>query len=105
MLYEYFRLCQHEGITVNDAYIAGVAKSLQLDNGDFNAIALANKAKTSFQQWWIDTNASIDGSLRGISYPEYRMAMTFFVKQVAKRFKGKVPVGNPLWEVPVKDLL
>jgi hypothetical protein len=105
MLYEYFRLCQQEGIDVNDTYIKGVATSLQLDNGDFNAIALADKAKTSYQQWWIDNNISIDGSLRGISYPEYRMAMTFFVKQVAKRFKGKVPIGNPLWEVPAKDLL
>lgn len=105
MLYEYFRLCQQEGIAVNDIYIAGVAKSLQLDSGDFNAIALANKAKVSYQQWWIDNNVSIDGSLRGISYPEYRLAMTFFVKQVAKGFKGKVPVGNPLWEVPAKDLL
>jgi hypothetical protein len=105
MLYEYFRLCQHEGIDVNDTYIKGVATSLQLDNGDFNAIALADKAKTSYQQWWIDNNISIDGSLRGISYPEFRMAMTFFVKQVAKRFKGKVPIGNPLWEVPAKDLL
>jgi hypothetical protein len=104
MLYEYFRLCRSEGIVVNDAYIAGVAKSLQFDKGDFNAIALANAAKTSYQKWWIDNNISIDGSLRGITYPEYRMGMTFFIKQVAKRFKGKTPVGNPLWEVPAKDL-
>lgn len=104
MIYEYFRLCQAEGIAVDDAYIQGVAKSLQFDNGDFNAIALANKAKASYQQWWIDNNISIDGSLRGISYPEYRMGMTFFVKQVAKRFKGRVPTGNPLWTVPAKDL-
>jgi hypothetical protein len=104
MLYEYFRLCKQEGIVVDDAYITGVAKSLQLEQGDFNAIALANKAKTSYQQWWIDNNISIDGSLRGITYPEYRLAMTFFVKQVAKGFNGKVPVGNPLWDVPAKDL-
>lgn len=104
MLYEYFRLCQSEGILVDDNYIDGVAKSLQFDNGDFNAIALANKAKASYQQWWVDNNISIDGSLRGITYPEYRMAMTFFVKQVAKRFKGRVPTGNPLWTVPAKDL-
>lgn len=104
MLYEYFRLCQNAGIIVDDAYITGVAKSLQFDNGDFNSIALANKAKLSYQQWWIDNNISIDGTLRGITYPEYRMGMTFFVKQVAKRFNGRVPTGNPLWEVPDKDL-
>lgn len=105
MLYEYFRLCQQEGIAVNDAYIAGVATSLQLDHGDFNAIALADKAKASYQQWWLDNNISIDGSLRGITYPEYRMVMTFFIKQVAKGFKGNVPVGNPLWPVPAVDLI
>ena len=104
MLYEYFRLCQSEGILVDDNYINNIAKSLQLDNGDFNAIKLANKAKASYQQWWVNNKISIDGSLRGITYPEYRMGMTFFIKQVAKRFNGKVPVGNPLWEVPAKDL-
>jgi hypothetical protein len=104
MLYEYFRFCKAEGITVDDAYIKGLAKSLQLENGDFNSIALSTKAKSSYQQWWIDNNISVDGSLRGITYPEYRMAMTFFVKQVAKRFKGRVPVGNPLWDVPTRDL-
>jgi len=104
MLYEYFRLCRQEGIVVDDAYIAGVAKSLQLDNGDFNAIKLANKAKASYQQWWLDNNISIDGSLRGITYPEYRMVETFLIKQVSKGLNGKVPVGNPLWDVPAKDL-
>jgi len=104
MLYQYFKMCKAEGIVVDDSYIKGVAKSLQFDGGDFNAIKLAEKAKRSYQQWWVDNNISIDGSLRGISYPEYRMAMTFFVKQVAKRFNGKVPTGNPLWDVPAKDL-
>lgn len=104
MLYEYFRLCQNTGIVIDDAYIEGVAKSLQFDNGDFNSIALANEAKLSYQRWWIDNNISIDGSLRGITYPEYRMGMTFLIKQIAKRFNGKVPTGNPLWEVPAKDL-
>lgn len=104
MLYEYFRLCQSEGINVDDAYINDIAKSLQFDNGDFNGIALANRAKASYQSWWINNNISIDGSLRGITYPEYRMGMTFFIRQVAKQFKGKVPKGNPLWEVPVRDL-
>lgn len=104
MLYEYFKLCKNEGILVDNDYIEGVVGSLRIDNGDFNSIALANKAKASYQQWWIDNNISIDGSLRGITYPEYRMALTFLVKQVAKNFNGKVPVGNPLWPVPAKDL-
>ncbi len=104
MMYEYFRLCKLEGINVDDNYIKGIVKSLQFDKGDFNSIALANKAKASYQQWWIDNNVSIDGSLRGITYPEYRMGLTFLVKQIEKRFKGSIPVGNPLWPVPSKDL-
>ena len=106
MLYEYFKLCQVEGIQVNDAYIRGVANSLKTAfNGDFNSIALAAKAKASYQGWWIDTNRSMDGTLRGITYPEYRLGLTFLIKQIAKNFKGTVPTGNPLWPVPAKDLL
>ena len=106
MLYEYFKLCQVEGIEVNDAYIRGVANSLKTAfNGDFNSIALAAKAKASYQGWWIDTNRSMDGTLRGITYPEYRLGLTFLIKQIAKNFKCTVPTGNPLWPVPAKDLL
>jgi hypothetical protein len=106
MLYEYFKLCQIEGIEVNDAYVRGVANSLKTAfNGDFNSIALASKAKASYQGWWIDTNRSMDGTLRGITYPEYRLGLTFLIKQIAKNFKGTVPTGNPLWPVPTKDLL
>ena len=95
-----------EGIQVNDAYIRGVANSLKTAfNGDFNSIALAAKAKASYQGWWIDTNRSMDGTLRGITYPEYRLGLTFLIKQIAKNFKGTVPTGNPLWPVPAKDLL
>jgi hypothetical protein len=104
MLYEYFRLCQKEGITVNDAYIAGVAKSLQFENGDFDPIKLANRAKTSYQQHWINNNLSIDGSLRGITYPERRLGLTFLIEQIKKNFSGTVPKGNPLWTVPSTDL-
>lgn len=106
MLYEYFKLCQTEGIDVTDTYIRGVAKSLRTAfNGDFNSIALAAKAKASYQGWWLATNRSSNGTLQGISYPEYRMGLTFLLKQVAKNFNGDVPKGNPLWPVPAKDLL
>ena len=105
MMYEYFRLCKAEGILVNDTYIDGVAKSLQLSKGDFNPIVLATKAKKSYQDWWLATNRSSNGTLQGISYPEYRLAVTFLLKQIAKNFDGDVPTGNPLWPVPAKDLL
>ena len=105
MLYEYFRMCKAEGIAVNDAYIKGIAKSLQLEKGDFNPIAIANQAKISYQTWWIVNNRSSNGTLQGIQYPEYRLAMTFLLRQIGKNFKGKVPVGNPLWTVPDEDLL
>jgi hypothetical protein len=74
-------------------------------NGDFNSIALASKAKASYQGWWINTGKSINGTLQGITYPEYRLGITFLIKQIAKNFKGTVPTGNPLWPVPAKDLL
>lgn len=105
MLYQYFKLCQREGITVSDAYIKALAKSLQFDNGDFNAIMLSDKAKDSYKKWWIANNISIDGSLRGISYKSFGVPMTFFVKQVAKNFKGSVPRGEPMWLVPDQDLI
>jgi hypothetical protein len=105
MLYEYFKLCQREGITVDSAYIKKLAKSLQFSNGDFNAILLANTAKTSYQKWFLKNKPNPDGTLWGISYPEYRLGITFFIKQVAKNFTGIVPVGNPFWDVPVEDLL
>jgi hypothetical protein len=106
MLYEYFKLCQTEGIDVNDYYIQGVALSLRTAfNGDFNSTALANKAKASYQSWWINTGRSINGTLQGITYPEYRMGLTFLIKQIAKNFNGMVPTGNPLWTVPAQDLM
>ena len=104
MLYEYFKLCKTEGIEINDDYITGLANSLKFDNNDFNSIKLATRAKISYQNWWIANNMSIDNSLRGINYPEYRLGLTFLIKQIAKNFKGNVPVGNPLWIVPEQDL-
>lgn len=106
MLYEYFKMCQSEGIVVNDAYIKGVAASLKKAfDGDFNSTALALKAKASYQSWWLASNKSVNGTLQGITYPEYRIGLTFLTKQIAKNFKGKVPSGNPLWPVPATDLL
>lgn len=104
MMYHYFKLCRAEGIVVDDKYIKGVAKSLQFDKGDFNAIALANKAKESYQDWFRANKPNPDGTLWGITYPEVRMGMTFLLKQVSKKFKGRVPVGAPLWDVPAGDL-
>lgn len=106
MLYEYFKLCQLEDITVDDTYIRGIAKSLKAAfSSDFDSVALANKAKVSYQRWWLATDRSSNGTLQGISYPEYRLGLTFLIKQIAKNFKGNVPTGNPLWTVPEADLL
>lgn len=106
MLYEYFKLCQVEGIPVNDAYIRGIANSLNIAfNNNFNSITLAAKAKASYQGWWLNTSRSINGTLQGITYPERRLGVTFLIQQIAKNFKGQVPVGNPLWPVPAADLL
>jgi hypothetical protein len=106
MIYEYFRLCKVSGITVDDKYIAGVAKSLSTAfNGDFDAGELYGKAKRSYQNWWRLNKPNPDGSLLGISYPEHQVGMTFLLKQVEKNFTGQVPkLKYPLWAVPAKDL-
>ena len=106
MMYEYFRLCKVAKIDVTDAYISGVAKSLKTAfNGDFDASALYDRAKLSYQNWWRDNKPSPDGTLWGITYPEYRIGLTFLVKQIEKNFKGNTPkLSNALWPVPAKDL-
>ena len=105
-MYEYFRLCKVAKIDVTDAYISGVAKSLKTAfNGDFDASALYDRAKLSYQNWWRDNKPSPDGTLWGITYPEYRIGLTFLVKQIEKNFKGNTPkLSNALWPVPAKDL-
>jgi hypothetical protein len=107
MLYEFFRLCKASKITVDDAYIASVAKSLRTAySNDFDATDLYNRAKTSYQNWFLKNKPNPDGTLWGISYPERRLGMTFFVEQVAKNMTGPVPkLANGLWPVPAKDLL
>ena len=107
MLYEFFRLCKASKITVDDAYISSVAKSLRTAyNNDFDATDLYNRAKTSYQNWFLKNKPNPDGTLWGISYPERRLGMTFFVEQVAKNMTSPVPkLANGLWPVPAKDLL
>lgn len=105
MMYEYFRLCKSAGITVDDAYISGVAKSLRTAfNDDFDAGLLYNRAKESYQEWFRSNKPNPDGTLWGITYPEKRIGMTFLIEQIAKHFNGSVPKGNPLWKVPKQDL-
>lgn len=106
MMYEYFRLCKQAGITVDNAYISGVAKSLRTAfNNDFDAGALYAKAKLSYQDWWRANKPSPDGTLWGITYPEYRIGNAFLIKQIAKHFTGPVPkLAQPLWPVPAEDL-
>jgi hypothetical protein len=108
MLYEYFRLCKAAGITVDDAYILNVVNSLKAayPSGDFDSNHFYNHAKARYQTWWLNSNNSLDGTLRGISYPEIRLGMTLFVEQVAKNFPGsQIKLKNPLWHVTSGDLL
>ena len=105
MMYEYFRLCKASGITVDDAYISGVAKSLRTAfNDNFDAGELYVRAKESYQEWFRDNKPNPDGTLWGITYPEKRIGVTFLVAQIAKNFNGQVPKINGLWPVPKKDL-
>jgi len=106
MMYEYFRLCKQAGITVDDDYIRGVANSLRKAfNNDFDAGALFTKAKASYQEWWRANKPSPDGTLWGITYPEYRIGTVFLIAQIAKNFDGAVPkLVQPLWPVAKEDL-
>lgn len=105
MLYDYFRLCKLSGITLDDAYISGVAKSLRTAfNDDFDASELYDRAKWSYQEWWRANKPSPDGTLLGISYSENRIGLTFLAAQVAKHFDGTAPRISKFWPVPARDL-
>lgn len=106
MLYEYFRYCKIAKIEVTDLYIAGIAKSLRKAfNGDFDASALYDQAKLSYQEWFRLNKPNPDGTIWGITYPEQKIGLTFLVKQIAKNFDGAVPKIHPLWPVPNEDLI
>lgn len=108
MLYEYFQLCVRQGIDVTDSYIRGVADSLKHvgDNGDdFDASKLYSHAVSVHNDWWLRTGQSIDGSLRGIQRPEYKVGLTMLIPQIAKNFGGQVPEYNPLYKVRAEDLI
>jgi len=106
MLYEYFRLCKVNDITLDDAYIRSIAKSLKSVTGtDFDADMMWDRAKVSYQDWFLHNKPNPDGTLWGISYPEKRIGLTFLIAQISKNFKGTVPsYSGALWKVPGKDL-
>ena len=105
MMYEFFNLCQMSKIPVDDQYISGVVNSLKTAfNGDFDSIALYNRAKSSYQDWWMQNKPNPDGTILGISYSEYRIGLTFLIKQIAKNFNGPMPKYPPHWTIPARDL-
>jgi hypothetical protein len=106
MLYEYFRLCKVNDITIDDAYIRGIAKSLKSVTGtDFDADMFWDRAKISYQNWFKLNKPNPDGTLWGITYPEKRIGLTFLIAQISKNYKGTVPgYSGALWRVPAKDL-
>lgn len=108
MLYEYFQLCERQGIEVTDEYIRGVAESLKYvaDNGDdFDGSKLYSHAVAVHNEWWLRTGQSIDGTLRGIQRPEYKVGLTMLIPQIAKHFDGELPEYNPLFKVRLQDLI
>jgi hypothetical protein len=101
---KFFYIGGHYG-KVDDAYIYGVANSLKhVSNGDFDAGALYNRARSSYQEWWRDNKPYQDGTLLGISYSEKKIGMTFLIAQIAKNFKGEMPKYLPHWDIPKGDL-
>lgn len=96
LMYEFFRQCQIEKISVDSAYIAGVANSLKLAfGGDFDPIAMMSQAKVAYR----DHYERVNGYALGIRYPETPLGLTFLIKQIAKNFKGTMPKGPQYWPV------
>lgn len=96
LMYEFFRTCQLEKITVDDAYINGVAKSLKTAfGGDFDPIAMMSQAKIAYR----DHYEKVNGYALGIRYPEVPIGLTFLIKQIAKNFNGVMPEGPQHWPV------
>jgi len=106
MLYDYFDLCENQGITLNDAYIRGVARSLKYVTGtDFDSDMLYTKAKVSYQEWFRKNKPNPDGTIWGITYSEPKIALPFLIAQIAKSFDGEIPkYKEATWKVPAKDL-
>lgn len=105
MLYNYFYLCDVQGIIVDDQYIGDVATALQVvDNGDFNALEFYTAAKESYQEWFRLNKPNPDGTLWGITYPEKRLGVTFLIAQIAKSGIKVPKYGSAPWTVPTKDL-
>lgn len=105
MLYNYFYLCDVQGIIVDDQYISDVATALQVvDSGDFNALEFFSTAKESYQEWFRLNKPNPDGTLWGITYPEKRLGVTFLIAQIAKAGVKVPKYGSAPWTVPTKDL-
>lgn len=109
LLYDFFQLCQSARITVDDQYIKGITDSIKKAFGgnDLDAIALVQRAKRSYQEWWRVNKPNPDGTLWGINYPsEKKMAQVFFLAQLRKNFTGPLPAfKNSPWVVSPTDLL
>ena len=107
IMYNFFAACQKAKITVDDAYIAGVANSIKKAfGGDMNAEAIKRQAKASYQNWWMNDRPGADGTLKGgIRYKLNEMELHFTINQIAKNFTGQLPhLADPMWTIPASDL-
>lgn len=96
LIYEFLRQCQIEKVSVDDAYIKGVANSLKVAfGGDFDSIALMSQAKVAYRDYY----ERVNGYALGIRYPEVPIGLTFLIKQIAVNFNGKMPKGPQHWPV------
>ena len=93
-------------ITVDDAYIVALSRSLRIINNDFDATKLYSQARTSYQEWFRANKPNPDGTLWGISYSEYPIGLTFLIAQVKKNMPAgfAVPKYNSNWAPLASDL-
>jgi len=106
MFYEYLRLCKVSKITVDDAYIVALSRSLRVHKNDFNATKLFDRAKTSYQEWFRQNKPNPDGTLWGITYSERPIGLTFLIAQIKKNMPAgfAVPKYNSNWAPLSTDL-
>lgn len=102
IIYEFFRLCHTQKIKVDAKYIQELVSSLMGVGGvrnDFDADKMVKHANKAHKEYWKSQFPDMKYEKR-----DYAIRVGFFLAQLAKKFKGKLPKTDQQWPVPAKDL-
>lgn len=87
IIYEYFRLCEDQGITIDSQYIKDFVASIKIHKGDFNAEVLVKAGKKAHREYWDKTSPALP-----YKADNYAIFMHTFIEQVKHRkFPHPVP--------------